>query len=1023
MADKTSKTAAVTGDMKPVPMKLFSSWEVERTAPNCIPRLCSLTLTRLVVHKPLETDLTSVLIAVKMQSSKRVLRSNEIFIPQSGTLDTTLELSFSLQYPHFLKRDSNKLQIMLQRRKRYKNRPVLGFKTLAVGLVNMAQVLQRPMDSDLNMYSKESKSHVAAVRIVGMSSQPVDHEEGATGGRRKAESTGERRFSLLTPSDLYQHYMLRKSGGDLATPDISNFWDNGPTNDPISDGDNGEPDMDSSFTLADRSPGEDNESDEDDEFFSSDQEGSDSEGNIGGAQDLLDEDAENIRGKKSGRRKVRPTLSRVSAQRNFKQKFIALLKKFKVPEEVLDSEADQYAEQEGHARDIDEELDLYNIDDLDLSDSGQEIDDNTSIISTPKPSLRPFFSQGVHTISQEIPQTQVMNISDDLGLRPETEGLQDPSGDLDSHSDMGSPARDKKISQKSLSPQAKERPSSASRERSISMREKKVTSKDTARERRNSTGLPEAQGGRRDMYARKFSCPPQNLSSLGVVNEQAEVRNITDSRKMSAPTHLISNPSQYEKSTVRKTKSGPGVLDQVRWGTVPHKSLYDQLAHIIPSDEHLPDSVVLVNTAEWQAQTQLLAQKLQELHHRVVCTSSQADVNATFSFLVAKIQKFCNFNSQQPTPIRVVLVGGESYVHAILRPYVDQFSQKPPDWQNHIKFYIVPLGGHVLARYLASIDSKYNATFNDQTWKEAFEKPDSSSQLDYQDVIGKISSFVLSANVTHQLPIAEAMLTYKAKVTDEESTQTFIPFVGDVRVGSSESANLSVSVDMDDGVSGSPQVASGQTATPTSTSQQAIKDMKETATPPTTASGSPGQLPQSENTQVQLTDASSGAVPKAKALAMYISPSSQTEVLDLQIDYWLSSPPREGGKEKDKDKKEMTKGTVKTSVRWLQVNRLPVSGDVSGSSGTLTMVLVTKEKKQKMRIGKKAKDKEAESKSQTIEAVNRLICTSKSQSSPLKVTIDGSDWTGVKFFQLSAQWQTHIKHFPVGLFGHTETAC
>ncbi|XP_035669249.1 phosphofurin acidic cluster sorting protein 2-like isoform X8 [Branchiostoma floridae] len=958
MADKTSKTAAGTGDMKPVPMKLFSSWEVERTAPNCIPRLCSLTLTRLVVLKPLETDLTSVLIAVKMQSSKRVLRSNEIFIPQSGTLDTTLELSFSLQYPHFLKRDSNKLQIMLQRRKRYKNRPVLGFKTLAVGLVNMAQVLQRPMDSDLNMYSKESKSHVAAVRIVGMSSQPVDHEEGATGGRRKAESTGERRFSLLTPSDLYQHYMLRKSGGDLATPDVNNFWENGPTNDPISDGDNGEPDRDSAFTLADRSPGEDNESDEDDEFFSSDQEGSDSEGNIGGAQDLLDED---IRGKKSGRRKVRPTLSR---QRNFKQKFIALLKKFKVPDEVLDSEADQYAEQEGHARDIDEELDLYNIDDLDLSDSGQEIDDNTSIISTPKPSLRPFFSQGVHTISQEIPQTQVMDISDDVGLRPETEGLQDPSGDLDTHSDMGSPARDKKISQKSLSPQAKERPSSANRERSISMRERKVTSKDMARERRNSTGVPEAQ--------------------------------------------------------------------------VPHKSLYDQLAHIIPSDEHLPDSVVLVNTAEWQAQTQLLAQKLQELHHRVVCTSSQADVNATFSFLVAKIQKFCNFNSQQPIPIRVVLVGGESYVHAILRPYVDQFSQKPPDWQNHIKFYIVPLGGHVLARYLASIDSKYNATFNDQTWKEAFEKPDSSTQPDYQEVIGKISSFVLSANVTHQLPIAEAMLTYKAKVTDEESTQTFIPFVGDVRVGSSESANLSVSMDMDDGVSGSPQLASGLTATPTSTSQQAIKDMKETATPPTSTLGSPGQMPQSENTQVLLTstDPSSGAVPKVKAMAMYISPSSQTEVLDLQIDYWLSSPPREGGKEKEKDKKEMTKGTVKTSVRWLQVNRLPVSGDVSGSSGTLTMVLVTKEKKQKkayqltthhlnavMRIGKKAKDKEAESKSQTIEAVNRLICTSKSQSSPLKVTIDGSDWSGVKFFQLSAQWQTHIKHFPVGLFGHTETAC
>lgn len=47
---------------------------------------------------------------------------------------------FHLQYPHFLKRDANKLQIMLQRRKRYKNRTILGYKTLALGLINMAEV-------------------------------------------------------------------------------------------------------------------------------------------------------------------------------------------------------------------------------------------------------------------------------------------------------------------------------------------------------------------------------------------------------------------------------------------------------------------------------------------------------------------------------------------------------------------------------------------------------------------------------------------------------------------------------------------------------------------------------------------------------------------------------------------------------------------------------------------------------------------------------------------------------------------
>ena len=44
------------------------------------------------------------------------------------------------QYPHFLKREGNKLHIMLQRRKKYKNQKIPGYKTLAAGQVNMAQV-------------------------------------------------------------------------------------------------------------------------------------------------------------------------------------------------------------------------------------------------------------------------------------------------------------------------------------------------------------------------------------------------------------------------------------------------------------------------------------------------------------------------------------------------------------------------------------------------------------------------------------------------------------------------------------------------------------------------------------------------------------------------------------------------------------------------------------------------------------------------------------------------------------------
>lgn len=39
-----------------------------------------------------------------------------------------------------MKRSGNQLQLLLQRRKRYKNRMILGYKTLAVGQINMSQV-------------------------------------------------------------------------------------------------------------------------------------------------------------------------------------------------------------------------------------------------------------------------------------------------------------------------------------------------------------------------------------------------------------------------------------------------------------------------------------------------------------------------------------------------------------------------------------------------------------------------------------------------------------------------------------------------------------------------------------------------------------------------------------------------------------------------------------------------------------------------------------------------------------------
>merc|ERR1712179_867639 len=56
-----------------------------------------------------------------------------------------------------------------------------------------------------------------------------------------------------------------------------------------------------------------------------------------------------------------------------------------------------------------------------------------------------------------------------------------------------------------------------------------------------------------------------------------------------------------------------------------------------------------------------------------------------------------------------------------------------------------------------------------------------------------------------------------------------------------------------------------------------------------------------------------------------------------------------------------------------------------------------------LKIGKKKeKSGDTDSKFQSIEGISRLICLTKSNH-PLKVAIDGYEWAGVKFFQLSSQ--------------------
>ncbi|XP_034413640.1 phosphofurin acidic cluster sorting protein 1-like isoform X3 [Cyclopterus lumpus] len=856
-----SKPVCITSN-RPVHMNLYATWEVDRSSPSCVPRLFNLTLKKLIMLKELDKDLTSVVIAVKLQGSKRILRSNEILLSSAGLTETDLQLTFSLQYPHFLKRDANKLQIMLQRRKRYKNRTILGYKTLALGLINMAEVMQHPSEGaqvlGLHSQLKDASVPVAEIRVYSLSSQPIDHE----GPKAK---------------------------------------------------------------MSDRSPDIDNYSEEEEESYSSEQEGSD----------------DPIHGQ----------------QPNIKQKFVALLKRFKVTDEVgfgLEHVSrEQIQEVEEDLDELYDSLEMYN-----PSDSGPEMEETDSILSTPKPKLRPFFEG----MSQSSSQTEIGSLNSKGSLGRDTLSPQGEQPPLEKMKLSRSRNLEEALSETdTLELTDQELFAEVGPCITVSVAEKPRTPMKSSRSETQAMPSPRLDGGHTPRQKR-ISTPMKE-------------------RQLSKPLSERTNSSDSERSP-ELGHSTP----------LLRKAVYDQLNQILLSDSALPESLILVNISDWQGQ--YVAEQLQVQRHPVVCTCSSAEIQAVLSAVLTRIQKFCNCNSSMPRAVKVAAVGSQSYLGAILQFFVTQLANKTSDWLNHMRLLVVPLGSHPVAKHLGALDNRYSSSFLDGAWRDVFSRSE-PPQTDQLDVAARISQYISGATVTHQLPIAEAMLTCKHRTRDEDSYQKFIPFIGVVKVGLIESGP-SPTGDAEEGVAVSLAVPS--TSPPSHGSPTGM--IREAATPPSSPS--------------------MGSVLSAQGSP---SMSHGVDAIGLQVDYWLASlaEKRREGERRD----TACKNTLKSAFRSLQVSRLPGEGgsEPLAQVSTMAMTVVTKEKNKKVPtifLGKKPKEKDVDSKSQVIEGISRLICSAKQQQTILKVSIDGVEWNEVKFFQLAAQWPTHVKYLPVGLFGYSK---
>ncbi|XP_052868710.1 phosphofurin acidic cluster sorting protein 2 [Anopheles cruzii] len=998
MTDKVAKFERMAMS-KPVPMKLFAAWEVDRTPSNCIPRLCSLKITRLSLLTPLPADLTSLSLAVRMQSSKRTLRSHEIPVPQSlgsglnsgltvagggpgsggstagiggsitggagaaggqlhspPLLETELDLHFSLQYPHFIKRDGNRLLILLQRRKKYKTRTILGYKTLAEGVIRMDAVLQKSMDMtvELNGSGKAGRAGltIATLRATQVTSIPVDQDN--------------------------------KNNNSLLVTDRVNEYSDEDEEQEFSSGDDNDEGL-SGYAAKRNYAGK---RDSYKKFESGEQE---DDGNmLPSNQADSDSDFENMAKEKGSRGKM-------SRQRNFKQRIISLLKRFKVPEE-LEGDVPERGPALRGKRDLDalfQELESLSCGEGD--DSGQDMD-SLSIGSTPKPSLRPFFeNSGKPVLTQQHSSIQLSSLQQKGGNK---DFMPEKKPNLEK--------RDSLAEKKSNSITIANNIINNMNGNSINNNQTSNYSnnQDRSGDWKNDSSGNEGGAGNTDPEA--LSSDPQNTGSPPKEKDTSEKKNrlfrtsssTPNSAKKQKQTLSFQMEHQQLQQHQQQHQQKPSPLETCLSPTnvEPRKSLLEQLQRTFTTEESvLPEVVTIVGPPEATSAslTPRFASLISSTFRSTFLPNNTAEVKAITQALMNKIQKYCNSTAKPPNTVKVVLVGGDWLQGAVLRHYVDLLGIRPPDWVNHIRFYIIPVGSCGVARYIGMIDSSYMAMFCTENWQQLCERvanlESAQTKNESAELINRIQRYLMSGGPCTQVPIAEAMVNYR----DEDSCQIFVPFISDVRIGYLEGPQLSLDLDesltyasqssADRLLSSSPP-QSGRTSPPTSQTPITVKQEQQEKQQ---------QQPSSSN-QVQ-------------------------ESLELQVDYWPLARPITDQKEKPVGKSQDLSGknSIKSSFRHLQVWRLPQVPSYGEFTNGLTLSFATKEKKQKiMRLGKKKeKDREAE-KEQCVEGVARLICSPKqSHPVPLRVYIDGTEWTGVKFFQLSSQWQTHIKNFPIALVG------
>ncbi|KAK1327358.1 hypothetical protein QTO34_017011 [Cnephaeus nilssonii] len=90
---------------------------------------------------------------------------------------------------------------------------------------------------------------------------------------------------------------------------------------------------------------------------------------------------------------------------------------------------------------------------------------------------------------------------------------------------------------------------------------------------------------------------------------------------------------------------------------------------------------------------------------------------------------------------------------AVLRIFLELLSYKMLDWLGYMRFLVIPLGSHPMARHLGSVHYLYNSFFQDLAWWDLFHKLEAQSTMqDTLDIVTRITQYITGPAVPPSCP-------------------------------------------------------------------------------------------------------------------------------------------------------------------------------------------------------------------------------------------------------------------------------